>query len=240
MSDFMFFFDPTMIIVIPAILFAVWAQARVKGTFDKYNKIQNRKGVTAADVARMLLNSAGISDVKIERISGSLTDHYDPRARVLRLSDSVYGSGSLAAIGVAAHETGHAMQHNEGYMPLAIRNSILPAANLGSNMAFRLVLLGLVLSYMSSALGTLGLYIAYFGIALFMVAVLFQVITLPVELNASNRAIMILGDERILAEDELIPARKVLNAAAMTYVAALTVSLSNLLRLLVILGRRRD
>ncbi|MDR2903048.1 MAG: zinc metallopeptidase [Clostridiales bacterium] len=240
MFGFGYYFDPTILILIPAIIFALWAQSGVNGTFNKYDKIANRKGLTGADVAEMLLRSAGITDVRVERVPGRLTDHYDPRAKVLRLSDSVYASRSLAAVGVAAHETGHAMQHSEGYMPIGIRNAILPVANIGSQLAFPLVLIGLFLSYALEVAGSLGIYIAYFGIALFVAAVLFQVVTLPVEFNASRRALQLLGDQYILTEDELTPARKVLRAAAMTYVAALAVSLANLLRLIMIVSRRRD
>ncbi len=220
-----------LILVLPAMFFALYAQAKVKGTFNKYSQIRNQRGYTGAQIAREILDCQGLHDVKVEGIRGQLTDHYDPRTKVVRLSESVYGSTSVGAIGVAAHETGHAVQHQESYAPLGIRNSILPVANIGSKAGIPLAILGFFLR--SNAL-------LYFGIIFFGVVVAFQVITLPVEFNASNRALEILETKGMLSHDELIPTKKVLNAAAMTYVAAAAVGIANLLRLVLLAGRRRD
>lgn len=223
-------FDSTMLILLPAIIITFYAQSKIKSTFSKYSNVRSGKGYTAAQVARYLLDRVGLNDISIEMIPGNLTDHYDPRHRVLRLSNSVYNSSSVAAIGVAAHETGHAIQHDRGYLPLIIRNGLVPVANFGSNAAWFLVLLAFIT-------GNYGLI--NIGIIFFSAAVLFQIITLPVEFNASSRAIDLLQSEGILYDEEVGPARKVLSAAALTYVAAMLVSIAQLLRL-VLLSRRHD
>lgn len=225
--------DSTYImLVIPAIIFSMWAQTKVNSTFAKYSREPNRRGLTGKDVAEKILHANGIYDVTVEHISGNLSDHFDPRSKVIRLSDSVYNSYSVAAIGVAAHETGHAIQHSVGYVPIKMRNMVLPVAQIGSTIAFPLVLLGLFLGSFS--------FLVEFGIILFAATVLFQLITLPVEFNASNRAIKTLDDMAILDSEELSKSRKVLSAAALTYVAAAAVGIANLLRLLSLAGRRRD
>ncbi|MCI5945656.1 MAG: zinc metallopeptidase [Oscillospiraceae bacterium] len=225
-------YDPTYILVIPALIFALVAQCMVKSTFSKYSQIRNRRGVTAAEVARKILDENGLYDVRIERVSGELTDHYDPRTNVVRLSDSVYNSTSVAAVGVAAHETGHAIQHSVGYAPIKIRNAILPVAQIGSQAAMPLVLIGLIFSR------SLGFLIDV-GIIVYVAVVLFQLVTLPVEFNASGRALHILEGSYILENDENKMAKKVLTAAAMTYVAALFSALTTLLRLVLISNNRR-
>ncbi len=232
-----FFYDSTMLIVIPFAIFAMYAQSKISSTYSKYSKVTSRKGLTGADIARQLLNLAGIYDVTVERVAGNLTDHYDPRAKVLRLSDVVYNSTSIAAIGVAAHETGHAVQHNTSYAPLSIRNAIVPVVNFGSKLSMPLILIGLLFS---AGRGGMGIMLLYAGIILFSGVVIFQLITLPVEFNASNRAIDMLEQHNILAADEIPQARKVLNSAALTYVAAAAVSLANLLRLLLLANRRSN
>jgi len=225
------YFDPSYIyVLIPAIIFAVWAQIKVKSTYEKYSRVINGRGITGAQAAESILRKSGIYDVRVEHISGNLTDHYDPRSKVIRLSDGVYHSRSVAAIGIAAHEAGHAVQHNTGYAPLRIRNAIIPVTQFGSNAAVPLIILGLVLSFPA---------LIYFGIILFIAVVIFQVITLPVEFNASSRALAALAEGLGLTPGERREAKKVLCAAAMTYVAALAVSLAQLLRLLMIADRRR-
>lgn len=226
------FYDPTYILVIPALIFALIAQCMVKSTFNKFSKVYNRRGVTGAEAARKILDENGLYDVRIERISGELTDHYDPRTNVVRLSDSVYNSTSVAAVGVAAHETGHAIQHSVGYVPIKIRNAILPVAQIGSQAAVPLVLIGLIFSR------SLGFLIDV-GIIVYVAVVLFQLVTLPVEFNASGRALHILEGSYILENDENKMAKKVLTAAAMTYVAALFSALTTLLRLVLISNNRR-
>lgn len=230
----MFFYDATYILVIIGAVISMIASANVNRTFKKYSKVGNNRGLTAEMVAQMILDSAGITDVRIERIRGSLTDHYDPANKVLRLSDSVYGSTSVAAIGVAAHECGHAVQHFVGYGPLKLRSVSVPVANIGSKLSWPLIFLGLIL-------GSVNL--AEVGVLLFLFVVIFQLITLPVEFNASNRAINILEYNNVLYGNELSCARKVLSAAALTYVAALFSSILQLLRLILIVqgeNRRRD
>lgn len=227
----MFYFDTEyLILVLPAIIIAMIAQSNVTSTFNKFSKVINTRGITGAEVAQKILNLYGIYDVTIERVAGNLSDHFDPRTKVIRLSDSVYSSTSVAALGVAAHETGHAIQHNKGYLPIKIRNSVLPVANLGSGLAFPLVILGIVFSFP---------FLVNFGIILFSSVVLFQIVTLPVEFNASKRAISVMEEQYILSDSELVGAKKVLSAAAMTYVAATIVALANLLRLVGI-ARRND
>ena len=222
-----------LMLVVPAMFFSLYAQSKVKGTFNKYTQVKNMSGYTGAQIARDILDNNGLYDVRIERINGHLTDHYDPRAKVVRLSQSVYGSTSVAAIGVAAHETGHAIQHNVSYAPLIIRNSIVPLANIGSRVAIPLAIIGLIM-------GASGQGLVNVGIVLFSAVVAFQLVTLPVEFNASNRALAILEDKRMLNRDELKPTKKVLNAAALTYVAAAAVGIANLLRLILLSGRRRN
>lgn len=226
----MFYIDYSYIVfVLPALILAMWAQAKVNGTFKKYSQVYSARGITGAEVAQRLLNAYGIHNVVVEHVAGNLTDHFDPRTNVIRLSDTVYGSNSVAAIGVAAHETGHAIQHHFGYAPIKIRNVFVPITNIGSYLAFPLVILGILFSLDG---------VAYAGIALFSLVVLFQLITLPVEFNASHRAIRVLDEQDILAGDELKGAKKVLSAAAMTYVAAAAVAIGNLLRLISIVNRR--
>ncbi len=224
-----FWGDPTIILLIPAIILSLYAQSKVSGTFRRFSRVRSRYGHTGSEVARRLLDMNGLHDVRIERIGGHLTDHYDPRTRVLRLSDSVFGSSSIASIGVAAHETGHAVQHSTGYLPLVARNVIAPVAGFGSRMAWMLILVG----FIWPATGFLEI-----GIIFFLAVVVFQLITLPVEFNASSRAIAMLGDSGLVAGEELVPARKVLNAAALTYVAAAVTGLIQLLRLVLLASRR--
>jgi len=227
----MFFDTSYLIFVLPTLILAMWAQAKVSSTYAKYGKVRSMRGITGAEVAEKILKQNGVYNVTVERIAGNLTDHYDPRSNVIRLSETVYGSSSVAALGVAAHETGHALQHNQGYVPIKLRNAVLPVANLGSQAAFPLVLLGLLFNS--------GIMVDI-GIILFGAVVLFQLFTLPVEFDASHRAIKVLDSEAFLEEEELKGAKKVLTAAAMTYVAAAAAAIGNLLRLLYISGRRRD
>lgn len=225
-----YFYDPTYIIIIPAIIFALIAQMNVTSTFQKYSKVRNARGFTGRDVARQILDNNGLYNVRIEQVSGNLSDHYDPRNNVVRLSDSVYNSSSVAAIGVAAHEVGHAIQHSQGYTPIKIRSAIIPVSQIGSSLAVPLVILGLILSIQP---------FITFGILLFTTVVFFQAITLPVEFNASRRALATLRDNFILDGEELSQSKKVLTAAALTYVAALFSSLMSLLRLILLSGRRK-
>ncbi|NLK20953.1 MAG: zinc metallopeptidase [Epulopiscium sp.] len=225
------YFDTSYIIlVLPAIIFAMYAQTRVKSTFNKYVRVGTRRGYTGAEIVNKILQYQGIDDVTVEMVSGKLTDHYDPRTKTLRLSGEVYNGNSIASVGVAAHEVGHAIQHNKGYVFLNLRNSIVPIVNIGSHMAMPLIFLGIVFSYT----------LVNIGILLFSGVVLFQLITLPVEFNASNRAIRILDGEGLLLENEVPHARKVLNAAALTYVASAAVAIANLLRLITLFGGRRN
>ncbi len=226
------FFDPTYIVVIPAIIFALIAQIMVKSTFKKYSTKGNNHGYTANEVARQILDNNGLYNVSIEHISGELTDHFDPSANVVRLSDSVYNSTSVAAIGVAAHEVGHAIQHAKGYAPIKIRQAIIPVTQIGSRLAVPLVLLGLIFSFLD--------FLVPVGIFLYAGVVLFQAVTLPVEFNASGRALRTLDENLILYKDEVRMAKKVLTAAAMTYVAAMFSALMSLLRLILIANRRRS
>ncbi len=228
-----YYFDPTYILVLIGLVISLWASAKVKSTYAKYNKVRSVSGLSGAAAAERILKSAGLYDVRIEHISGNLTDHYDPRTRVLRLSDSVYGSTSVAAIGVAAHECGHAIQDDQSYAPLKLRNSFVPIANIGTQAAWPIILIGL---FFGSSQFLINL-----GILLFSLGVLFQLITLPVEFDASSRALRILGDSGILYGDEIKNTRKVLSAAAMTYVAAAAASILSLLRLIILFGgRNRD
>lgn len=229
------YFDMTyIVIVVPAIIFSLIASSKVNSTFRKYSRVRAASGLTGAEVARRILDANGLANVAIEQVSGSLTDHYDPRANVIRLSQPVYGSSSVAAIGVAAHETGHAVQYAVGYSPIKLRAAIIPATNIGSKLAMPLIILGLILSATAAKFIT----IAYAGIICFSLSALFQLITLPVEFNASRRALNTIESFGILSGTEQDGARKVLSAAAMTYVAALAVSLAQLLRLLLMVQRR--
>ncbi len=221
-----------ILIVLPCMLLALWASANVNSTYNKYSKIISTSGWTGYDAARRILDANGLSNVQIERVSGNLTDHYDPKANVIRLSDSVYSNKSAAAIGVAAHEAGHAVQHAVGYGPIKLRMAIIPVCNLGSNLAMPLVLIGLLLSNYA---------LANVGLLAFSLATVFQLVTLPVEFNASRRAMAALSDSGYMTDNDLKNSRKVLTAAALTYVAALAVSLANLLRLIVLVnGNRRN
>jgi len=223
----MFIWDPTMIVLIPALLISMYAQMKVQGTFHRYSQVLSHRGMTGADVARYILNKNGLYDIPIERISGQLSDHYDPRSRVVRLSTDVYGSTSIAALGVAAHEVGHAIQHDTGYLPLYVRNTVIPVTQIGSYLSMPLFFLGLL---MSSA------PLVKIGVLLFGAIVFFQMVTLPVEFNASSRALATLGGEGILDATELKGTRKVLGAAALTYVAAALMAVLQLLRLVLISG----
>ncbi|MDP8255298.1 MAG: zinc metallopeptidase [Candidatus Alcyoniella australis] len=225
-----FFWDWTVLLLIPALILGLWAQAKVSSSFKKYSKVRSRQGYTGAQVARYLLDGAGLNDVAIERVGGRLSDHYDPRARVLRLSDGVYASPSLAAIGVAAHETGHALQHSEGYLPLGVRNAVFPVARIGSWAFMPTFLLGL---FFHSQMGIL----LDVGIMLFTFYVFFTVVTLPVEFNASRRALQMLTQTGYLSDEEVGGARSVLSAAAMTYVAGALMAILNFLRLLILRDR---
>lgn len=224
----MFFYDWTMIIVLPALLLALFAQSKVSSTFNRYAKVYARSGLTAAQAADAIMQKSGITDVRIEHVRGNLTDHYDPRDRVLRLSDGVYDSTSIAALGVAAHEAGHAVQHAQGYMPLEIRNVFAPVASIGSNAAIPLFIVGLLFSW--EPLVTIGL-------VCFSFAVVFSLITLPVEFNASNRAVAALSGYGYLTQEETQGASKVLSAAALTYVASALTAILQLVRLFILSGR---
>lgn len=219
-----------LVFILPAVIITLWAQIKVKTTFNKYAKIYSQNGITAYDAVRKILDANGLTNVVIEHISGSLTDHYDPKERVIRLSDSVYSSMSVASIGVAAHEAGHAIQHAKSYAPLALRNAVYPVVNISSQAAIPLIFIGFLIN---------SLNLVYLGIILFSAVVLFQLITLPVEFNASGRALKILKDYNILSSNELGGAKRVLSAAAMTYVASALVAAAQLLRF-VLMARRRD
>lgn len=229
--------DPWYILVIIAFIFSMVAQTKVSTTFNKYSRVRNRAGFTGAQVATQMLQNAGIYDVSVQRVAGNLTDHYDPRTKTLRLSQSVYDSTSVAALGVAAHETGHAIQHDVSYAPLALRSFFVPLANFGSRLAMPLIIIGFLIT---SVLGGGGGTIITLGILFFSLSVAFTIITLPVEFNASSRAIRLLVDDGFLASDEIGGAKKVLSAAAMTYVAAAFAAVAQLLRLIAIFGRRDD
>lgn len=227
----MFYYDSTYILLIPAILFSIYAQGKIQSAYSKYSRVASMTGITGAQAARKILDLNGLFDVAIEVIPGNLTDHYDPRSRVLRLSQGVYYSNSIASIGVAAHEAGHAIQHSKGYVPLVFRNALVPVANIGSNLSWILILLG----FFMGAAGLINI-----GILLFTAVVLFQIVTLPVEFNASSRALNELENNHILYSDEIGRAKKVLDAAALTYVAATLAAISQLLRLLVLTRDSRD
>lgn len=229
------FWDPTYFLVIIGAIICLIASARVKTTFNKYQRVRSMSGLTGAEAAERILRSAGIYDVVVRHIQGDLNDHYDPRNKTLSLSDSVYGSASVAAIGVAAHECGHAIQHQKAYAPLAIRSALVPVANFGSMLAWPLILIGLLFSRGS------GSMLITIGIICFSAAVLFQLVTLPVEYNASRRAVRVLDSLGILGQEEIRQTRKVLSAAALTYVASAAAAILQLLRLVLLFGgRRRD
>lgn len=232
-----YYFDPTYVLVIPALILALFAQAKVQSAFNKYLRVKSRAGVTGAQVASGILSANGMINVAVEQINGTLTDHFDPRTNVVRLSPQVYSGTSLASIAVAAHETGHALQHREGYVPLGIRQAILPIASFGSSLAIPLFILGMLFSAGS---GGIGVFLMDLGIWMFAGAVAFQVVTLPVEFNASKRALTLLADGGFITSDEVPGARRVLEAAALTYIAAAAMAVSQLLRLLVLRGRERD
>lgn len=226
--------DPTYFLIIIGAVICMLASAKVKNTYNKYSRYRSMSNMTGAEAAQRILNAAGIYDVSIRHVSGNLTDHYDPRNKTLNLSDSVYGSSSVAAVGVAAHECGHAIQHQKNYAPLTIRGVLVPVANFGSSISWPLILIGLLFS---SNTGSLFINL---GILCFSIAVLFQLVTLPVEFNASSRAIRILGDTGILNAQELPMTKKVLGAAALTYVASAAASILQLLRLVILFGGRHD
>ena len=229
---FPFFYDWTYLLLIPALLLSLWAQFRVSSTFSRFSKVRASSGMTATQMAEQLLHAEGVYDVSVERTRGNLTDHYDPKNMVLRLSDSTANSTSVAALGVAAHEAGHVLQHRDGYAPLMLRTAAVPVVNIGSNLSWPLFLVGLIVSWEP---------LLYAGIALFALAVLFAIITLPVEFNASKRALAALEANGYLQPgEEMRGAKKVLSAAAMTYVASAFMAIMQLLRLLAIAGARRD
>lgn len=233
MRGFYYGFDPTYFLVLIGAVIGMIASAKLRSTYSKYSRVRSMSGITGAETARRILYSQGIRDVSVEHVAGDLTDHYDPRSRVLRLSDTTYGDISVAAVGVAAHECGHAVQHATGYALLNIRNTIAPVVSIGSNLSWPLILLGVVLSW-NSVLIRLGIW-------LFALAVLFQLVTLPVELDASRRALRLLQENGILYQDEIPSARRVLSAAAMTYVAGLLSVILQMLRLVLLFGgRSRD
>ncbi|AVK50205.1 peptidase [Clostridium sp. MF28] len=225
------FFDPTMILLVPAIIISFWAQSKINSAYSEYSQIRTINGYTGQQVARMMLDEAGLFDVRIELINSKLGDHYDPASKILRLSPEVYSGASISSAGIAAHEVGHALQHKERYAPLVIRNSIVPIVNIGSNVSWMLFFVGILLGF--KGLTTLG-------IILFSGVVIFQLITLPVEFDASTRALNILKSRGILYGDETKSAQKVLDAAAMTYVAATLMAVSQLIRLIAISNRRND
>lgn len=219
--------DPTMILLIPAIILALWAQMRVTSTYNKYSKVPSASGISGAQAAKAILDQNGLFDVQIEAVEGNLSDHYDPKTKKVRLSKNNYSGKSLSALAVAAHEVGHAIQDKKSYAPLKIRHALLPATNLGTMAAFPLFIIGLIFS---------APFLMDIGIILFAAVVVFQVVTLPVEFNASNRALAVLNSNGMLVNEEIKGARKVLNAAALTYVAATAMALLNLLRLILLRG----
>ena len=230
-----YYWDPTYILVVIGAVICMIASARVKGTFNKYSQLRSMSGMNGAQVAQRVLQAAGIYDVQVRHVSGSLTDHYDPRTKTVNLSDPVYNATSVAALGVAAHECGHAIQHAKSYAPLSIRSALVPIANFGSMLAWPVILIGLLFNTRSSGL------IIDIGILQFSAAVLFQLVTLPVEFDASRRALVMLRTQGILADDELRYTRRVLKSAALTYVASAAAAILQLLRIILITnGRRRD
>lgn len=229
------YFDWTyFLIVLPAMIFAMIASAGVNSTFAKYSKQHSSRGVTGAQAARLVLDRNGLQNIPIEQIPGKLSDHYDPRANVIRLSSDVYNGTSTASIGVACHEVGHAIQHATGYTPIKIRSAIIPITNIGSKLAVPLIIIGII----CSSLGEFFVWLAYIGLIGFALTAVFQLVTLPTEFNASSRALATIRDNNILTPEELKGSKKVLTAAAMTYVAALAVAVAQLLRLIIIVSRR--
>lgn len=231
-----------ILLVLPAMLFSLWASARVNSTFKRYSQMRNSRGMTGADAARAVLAANGVTGVRIERVSGNLTDHYDPRDNVIRLSNSVYDAATPAAVGVAAHEAGHAVQYATDYAPIKIRAAIVNVTNIGSKLSIPLIVIGLLLMSIRSlaAYSDFFYYVAVFGVLCFGLCVVFQLVTLPTEYNASRRAKQTIESTNLLTIEEQQGVKKVLSAAALTYVAALTVAIANFLRLLMIVGRRRD
>lgn len=237
-----FYFDWYYIaLVLPALIFSLWASSRVNTTFKRYNQQRTLRGMTGADAAKAVLIANGVAGVRIERVSGNLTDHYDPKSNVIRLSDSVYSTATPAAVGVAAHEAGHAVQYAQNYAPIKLRAAIVKATNLGSKLSMPLILIGIFCMALPSlaALSEFFYYVAIFGVLCFGMCVVFQLITLPTEYNASRRALKAIEGSNLLTAEEQKGAKKVLSAAALTYVAALAVSLTQFLRLLMLVGRRR-
>lgn len=227
------YFDSTYLLVLIGVVICLLASSKMKSTFHRYSGVRNHSGITGKEAAEQILHRAGIYDVRVEHVSGELTDHYDPRGKVLRLSDATYSRTSVAALGVAAHECGHAIQHQVGYIPLQIRGALVPVANFGSTIAWPLIVMGMFISSRSAG------FLINLGILAFSLAVLFQIITLPVEFNASGRAIKILGETGLLYPDEVNATRKVLTAAALTYVAGAASAILQLLRILILTGGRR-
>lgn len=228
-----FYFDSTYILVIIGFIIALAAQGLVKVTYSRYSKVASSRGITAERAAQMVLNHYGINDVQIQRIGGNLTDNFNPKTNIISLSETVYGSSSIAAIGVACHEAGHAAQHAQGYIPIKLRNAVIPACNIGSMLGLPIAILGFIIGSMN---------LVYVGLILYSLIVLFQLVTLPVEFNASRRALRVINDTDILSDDERGGARRVLTAAALTYVAALATAILNLLRFVIIFtgGGRRN
>lgn len=239
-----YYFDPLYGLVVIAMLLSLLAGARVNSTFKKYSRVRNRRGMTGADAARAVLAANDVSGVRIERVAGNLTDHYDPKSNVIRLSEDVYDAATPAAVGVAAHEAGHAVQYARGYVPIRVRAAIVPITNIGSRISMPLIFLGLIMMSVEAAapIGDFFYYVAVFGALCYGTCVAFQLVTLPTEFNASRRAVRAIEQSELLTPDESRGAKRVLTAAAMTYVAALTVSLMQFLRLLLLVGgrRRRD
>ena len=239
---FFYYYDWSyLVLVLPALIFSLWASSRVNSTFRKYSQMRTYRGMTGADAARAVLSANGVSGVRIEHVSGNLTDHYDPKSNVIRLSDDVYAASTPAAIGVAAHEAGHAVQYARNYGPIKFRAAIVKATNIGSRLSMPLILIGILCMAlpMFAALSDFFYYVAVFGVLCFGMCVLFQLVTLPTEYNASRRALKAIEGSYLLTPEEQKGAKKVLSAAALTYVAALAVSLTQFLRLLMIVGRRR-
>lgn len=238
-----FWGDWTLIVLLPAMIFTIITQFSVKSTFDRFDKVQTVRRISGAEAARRILDRNGLYHIKVERVQGHLTDHFDPRTNVIRLSDATYDSTSVAALGVAAHEAGHAVQHATGYLPIRVRSAIIPITQFGSRLAMPIFLIGFLLTSLAYVDSYVGGIIMLFGIALFSLSAIFQLVTLPTEFNASSRALKTLEETEILQGEELVGARRVLSAAAMTYVAALATSLAYILRFLLIAssasGRRR-
>ncbi|MGN0732672.1 MAG: zinc metallopeptidase [Emergencia sp.] len=234
----MFYYDPTYIILVPAILFTLYAQGKVKSAFSRYSRVRNRRNITGVEAARRVLDYNGLHDVKIAQIRGSMTDNYNPVTKVLSLSETVYGVNSVAAVSVACHEVGHAIQHAKGYAPLKMRNAILPVVNFASALTWPLVIIGLLLLVANPETYYIGNMVFNIGVIAFIAVIAFHLVTLPVEFNASRRAIQQMEELGLVADDDIGGSKRVLNAAAMTYVAALAVAVANLLRILAL--RNRD